>query len=169
VQITIVHGAQTGVDLAAHDAAVHAGIQIAGFVPADGSNEHGPIDPRVLAHLKPLREGGLLQRTIANVTTADAVLAIVEDRHTPYATGGTALSLQAAQSMHKPRRAVDASWPLDRLVTWVREAAAGRECFRLMVCGPRYSRWPGGFMVAYTLVHALCMKLSAPKVSPWRS
>jgi hypothetical protein len=158
-KLIIIHGGQTGVDRGAHIAALEIGLPVEGMMPMEENDEDGPIPYAVARYLTPMKVSGYMQRTVANVMKADAVLAIVEDRQKPYATNGTALALQTARlAIQRPRIAVDEEVKESFVVDWVRGCmssnARGGE-LRLMVCGPRASLWSSGERVADSFVYRL--------------
>ncbi len=94
----IVSGGQTGVDRAALDAAMAAGIETAGWCPRDRRSEDGSIPLRY-----PLRETeakSYAVRTEWNVRDSDATLILVLDR----ISSGTRLTIDSAKSQTKPLR-----------------------------------------------------------------
>jgi hypothetical protein len=68
-QITIISGAQTGVDRAALDAAIACGLDYGGAIPHGRLAEDGPIDLRY-AQLTELKSDDYAVRTRLNVRDA---------------------------------------------------------------------------------------------------
>ena len=97
----IVSGGQTGVDRAALDAAMAAGLEVGGWCPRGRVAEDGGI-----AEIYPLREtpsGQYAQRTEWNVRDSDATLVLTQGK----AAGGTASTMEVAARYGRPRLAVD--------------------------------------------------------------
>lgn len=94
----IVSGGQTGVDRAALDAAIAAGIETSGWCPRDRRSEDGSIPLRY-----PLRETASRSyavRTEWNVRDSDATLILVLDR----ISSGTRLTIDSAKTQTRPLR-----------------------------------------------------------------
>ncbi len=134
----VVSGGQTGVDRAALDAALEAGLQIGGWCPAGRRAEDGAIAARY-----PLRETPgtqYAQRTEWNVRDSDGTLIL----HRGPLSAGTALTARLAAQLDKPCLRVD-------LGTDCGDAAMEQEIARVMdwlrahrirvlnVAGPRES------------------------------
>ncbi len=142
---TVVHsGGQTGVDRAALDAALAAGVPIGGWCPLGRQAEDGPIPARYPLRETPTSE--YAERTRWNVRDADATLVLT--RGAP--TGGTATTVEAAQALGKPLLVVDlaATESVEPVVAWLR--ACGAEV--LNVAGPRESTAPGIYTEASRFV-----------------
>lgn len=157
MKFTIVHGGQTGVDRGAASAGYQS-MPVEGFMPMDECDESGPIPKWVKDPLTPLKVPGLMQRTTANVVASDVILVIVEDRHHPYVTPGSALTLQVARSLSRPRLAVDHETPIAMIEEWIRAARHNNDT-RLMVAGPRRSKWDIGEPIARSIVLRLAERL----------
>ncbi len=131
----VISGGQTGVDQAALDAAVQAGLACGGWCPKDRWSEAGPID-----HRYPLTEtpsADPARRTDFNVRDGDGTLIIAD---TPL-TGGTALTRRLAQRRGRPCLVVD---PRDgsapkAIRRWLTE----HDIRTLNVAGPPESSHPG--------------------------
>lgn len=156
-------GAQSGVDLGAALTALSMDTAIAGFMPADGHNEDGPIPDAVAMHLTRHDRTNPAARTRANVDHADAALVIVEDRRRAGATRGTALTIRLCEAkgwgdslviVDPASHTVSvASWVSARLGRW--HACGNTRPLRLLVAGPRRSLWPDGEREAARFVRAV--------------
>ena len=82
----IISGGQTGVDRAAHDAAIELGIRHAGFVPKGRLSEDGSIPLKY--NIIELENEDYSARTLKNVQYSDGTLIL----HKGEITGGTALT-----------------------------------------------------------------------------
>jgi hypothetical protein len=148
--ITIVHGGQSGVDRGAHDAAIELGWTIAGCMSHDGRDEFGKIPEDVAKFLRPHERPGYAARTDINVRSSDAILIVARDARDPRATPGTALTIDLAA---KQRRCLKIADPRSgrEIAAWIWRDVLGQgelplieaRSVRLMVAGPRESRWPG--------------------------
>jgi hypothetical protein len=131
----VVSGGQTGVDRAALDTALAAGIRCGGWCPRGRRAEDGSIPSRY-----PLLEtpsSAYPERTRRNVYDADATLVLT--RGAP--RGGTALTVALAARAKRPCLVVDLDAPPDP--DRVREWLAAHRVKTLNVAGPRESEQPG--------------------------
>jgi len=144
----VVSGGQTGVDRAALDAALAAGVPCGGWCPRGRAAEDGEIPARYPLRETPSAESP--QRTEWNVRDADATLVLV--RGEPQ--GGTALALRCAARLGKPHLVVDLEGLPDPAAR-IRDFLAERPRGILNVAGPRESECPGIGAEAHALLAAL--------------
>jgi len=143
----IVSGGQTGVDRAALDAALELALPCGGWCPRGRRAEDGPIDARY-----PLTEtpsDDYSQRTAWNVRDSNGTLVLTRDAP----IGGTALTVDVAERLHKPHLVVD-------LARGARPRAAREWLVRnavrvLNVAGPRESGMPGIYADALAFLRAV--------------
>lgn len=136
----VISGGQTGVDRAALDAALAAGLPTGGCCPRGRKAEDGVIPDNY-----PLRELDsplYSSRTEKNVVDADGTLILNKGA----LTEGTKATYDFAIQHGRPCLVVQLD-QLERKETSVRQVTAWIEEYGLRilnVAGPRESKWPGG-------------------------
>lgn len=143
----IVSGGQTGVDRAALDAALAAGIAAGGWCPRGRKAEDGRIPDRY-----PLTETPsprYEQRTRWNVRDSDATLILSPEP----LTGGTAHTREICIRLNKPWFVADPHAP--DAETAVRDWLQRVRPATLNVAGPRESQRPGIHAAALALLQRL--------------
>jgi hypothetical protein len=147
----VISGGQTGVDLAALDAAAAAGVATGGSMPAGFLTEDGPRPGYAARYgVSELPTADYPSRTRRNVADADATLILLHGPGEP--TGGTALTVKAARASGKPylvERIEDGA--AARVAAWLAEVGPAV----LNVAGPRESKSPGVYAAARSLLTAL--------------
>ena len=143
----IVSGGQTGVDRAALDAALAAGLACGGWCPRGRWAEDGPIASRYPLVETP--QATPAQRTAWNVRDADATLVVA--RGAP--RGGTALAIERARAEGRPVLVLDLATECDfaAIESWLDRCATRV----LNVAGPRESEAPGIYAESMRLLTAL--------------
>jgi hypothetical protein len=147
--LKIISGGQSGVDRAALDVALGAGIPCGGWCPRGRLAEDGPIAARY-----PLRETPSQrypERTRWNVRDADATLILTAGP----ADRGTGLTIELARRLERPFLHVDLDQDPDPrdVDAFIERHGVGV----LNVAGPRESRCPGiGARVAGFLRRVRC-------------
>jgi hypothetical protein len=175
--ITVIHGGQSGVDRGAHEAAIDNGWSVSGYMPRGARDEFGKIPTDVARWLREHESPNYAGRTEANVYSCDALLVIVQDADNPRATPGTAKTFDLAAGRNLPRRVVEPSWSAIQIAKWIwrdlfmerpeqqplllephartRDPMPGR----LMIAGPRESKWPGACAVTAGLLRRVGLEL----------
>lgn len=131
----IVSGGQTGVDRAALDLALKAGIPCGGWCPKGRLAEDGPIDPRY--PLKETPSAEYRERTEWNVRDSDGTLILTRGKP----TYGTAMTVDFAKDHEKPCLIVDLEKKNE--VEGVKRWIETNRILVLNVAGPRESKCPG--------------------------
>ncbi len=164
-------------DRGAHEAAIDNGWLVAGHMPRDARDELGPIPPNVARFLRAHEKRSYGARTEANVRDADALLVVVRDADDPRATPGTATTIDLAARRHLRRMIVDPSFSARPIAEWLRRwllvdyarqqllpietraSAPAPSPVRLLVAGPRESRWPGARVETAGLLRRVALEL----------
>ena len=172
--ITVVHGGQTGVDRGAHEAAIDNGWRVAGYMPRDQRDELGRIPEDVARFLVPHEKTNYAARTAANVRTATAALLVVKDAADPRVTPGTAKTIDLAVERGLRRRVVDPSHDASAIARWIWSDLLMVHTLplpfetrvldpiptRLIVAGPRESKWPGARVETAALLRRVARALA---------
>ena len=172
--LTIVHGGQTGADRGGHEAAIDNGWLVTGYMPRDQRDELGKIPDAVARFLVAHEKTSYAARTEANVQMVTAALIVVQDANDPRATPGTAKTIDLVADRHLRRQIVDPTFDVEPIARWIWELlVAGtlplplgpRESTsiqtRLLVAGPRESKWPGARVETAGLLRRVGRALAA--------
>jgi hypothetical protein len=155
--LVIIHSGQTGVERGAHRAAVAAGLSVAGFMPLDKRDELGPIPTEIAEILTPCFDRGPRPAVRANIALASGVLLVVPESLSPEKFTAMSAVMQGIRSARAPSLVADSRTNLDDVVRWTRQLPETSGSTRLMVTGPRGTRWPDGETIARRLVSAIGM------------
>jgi hypothetical protein len=155
--LVIIHSGQTGVERGAHRAAMTAGVALAGFMPLDRRDELGPVPADVAEHLTACFDRGPRPAVRANVSLASGVLLVVPDAERAETFTAMTAVLQAVRSARAPLLVCDGQTNLDDIVWWVRQLPETSGSTRVLVTGPRATRWPEGEGIARRIVGAIGM------------
>jgi hypothetical protein len=131
----VISGGQSGVDRAALDAAIEAGLETGGWCPMGRRAEDGPISRRYPLRETPTR--AYSQRTEWNVRDSDATLILCRGAM----HGGTRLTAGLAMRYGRPRLILDLDTRPDPVIA--RDWVAAQGVRVLNVAGPRQADAPG--------------------------
>lgn len=149
----VVSGGQTGVDRAALDAALDAGLPVGGWCPPGRRAEDGEIPDRYLLRETPTED--YAERTAWNVRDSDGTLIIALEE----LSGGTALTQEEAERRGRPWLRVDpaAADAVSAVRTWIDE-----EDIRVLnVAGPRASEGDRVYQHARSILDRLFSHLGS--------
>jgi hypothetical protein len=150
----LVSGGQTGVDRAALDFAIEAGIDYGGWCPRGGWAEDMATPPGVLASYPRLAETpgrDPEQRTRWNVRDSDATLIVTRAGS---GSPGTERTLALARELGRPHAVADLTARMPTTAIAELLAGLGRDA-TLSVAGPRESEAPGIYAEARELLERL--------------
>lgn len=169
-RINVITGGQTGADRGAWLAARAARFQVGGFAPADMRDENGPIPSLIASTLEPCpNDGGYRERTILNVEISEVVICVVQNAaRTP--SGGTGLTWESADRIKRPRLLVDPNTKQCDVVNFLQRGGAQLvmwrdDAFRIMIAGPRASRWSDAADLAARVVRWIAEAYPQPVVT----
>ena len=149
--MTILSGGQTGVDRAALDVALGAGVAVEGWCPAGRRAEDGVLDERYPLQETPTE--AYAQRTEWNVRDSDATLIVAPIPP----SGGTQWTAACAAEWQRPLWIASVHSPetvplhVPRLVSWL--ATHGIQ--RLNVAGPRASEASTAYAISAAVTQML--------------
>lgn len=142
----VISGGQAGVDRAALDAAIAAGLQVGGWCPRGRKAEDGVIIKRY--PLKETPSAGYAQRTEWNVRDSDGTLIF----YISEMKGGTLLTLKMAKKYGRP------CWCVDLEKSRLHELPLRGPQSVLNVAGPRESQAPGISEQVFMLLEELFLE-----------
>jgi len=143
----VVSGGQTGVDRAALDWAIERSIPHGGWCPLGRKAEDGPIADRY--QLRETQHASYKERTARNVVDSDGTLIL----NIGALDGGTLRTADHAKNQRKPFLVIDlATRDMEgaaaAVLMYLKEARIGI----LNIAGPRESKRPGVYRLAYDLL-----------------
>ncbi len=154
--ICIICGGQTGVDMAAADAAIMNGLNYAGYVPKGRINECGTIPPGYI-HFCESFSNIYSERTYRNVLKSNALLIIINKTYDK----GTRLTHFYANLYSKPVFVID----VNNFVVSVKNSVFQQlktfvsQHKRINIAGPRESNAPGIYKKAFLILDMLFKKI----------
>jgi len=147
----IISGGQTGVDVAALDAAMESGLEYGGSLPRGRLTENGPLPARY-RKMRELSSPQYPVRTEQNVK--DAAATLIFSRGKP--ESGTALTIGMARKHKKPYLHIDLAARRDvEIIDEVRDWLVETNPAVLNVAGNRESKAPGIYRRVYNLLRQI--------------
>lgn len=157
--LVILHTGQTGAERGADRAARAVGFPVQGFCSFEKRDELGALPPEILADLQPCAARGARSALRATLDAATVLLVCVPDGSSPNAETGVEALRRYARKTNKDTRIVDPQTDLVALSRWLHGLGEAR----IMITGPRGTRWPAGERLGWRIVAEL--SLNAPPVA----
>jgi hypothetical protein len=136
---------------------VLAGIPVSGFMPIDRRDELGRLPPSIAASLTACPDRGPRPAVRATIASAGGVLLVVPNAATPAKFVAISAVLAAIRAARCRSFIADGATNLDEVVRWTRTIPELEGQTRIMVTGPRGTRWPDGEALGKRLVTAIAM------------
>ena len=133
------------------------GLAVSGFMPLDKRDELGLVPPDVAALLTPCFDRGPRPAVRANVALASGVLIVVPDARRADKFTAMGPILQAVRSAGLPFMSVDPITHLDQVTTWFSTLEETSGSTRVLVTGPRATRWLDGEGVARRVITSIAI------------
>jgi CheY-like chemotaxis protein len=156
--ITVLHTGQTGVERGACRAARLMQLDVAGFSTFEARDELGHLSIEVVQNLVRCGQRGVRSALRATLESANAVVLALSNADHIRTTPGIASLHRQARLLGIPCWIVDPTSDLTALAIELRklEDAAPHD-LRVLVTGPRLTRWPGGHELGMRVVSELAL------------
>lgn len=146
--LCIISGGQTGVDRAALDAALQAGVSCGGWCPEGRLAEDGVIPAKY--PLTELEGGGYPERTRKNVSDSDGTVII----YSGYINGGTELTRQVCVSKARPLLLIDGTkTDVESASRMISEFVTLNDINTLNIAGPRASKDDRAYHDTFNIIY----------------
>jgi CheY-like chemotaxis protein len=155
--LTVLHTGQTGVERGADRAARAVGMSVEGFCTFEQRDELGSLPPEIIADLVACDQRGARSALRATLERADVLMIAVPDASQPNANTGIEALRRAARAGGVPHWVVDPSTDLDSVSLRIRQLEQTKDPLRLMVTGPRFTRWREGERLGWRLIAQLSL------------
>ena len=126
-------------------------------MPGDQRDELGPLPKNIATLLTPCHERGSRAAVRANLAIASGLVVVIPDARTPDRFTAMRSLIGAARAYKLPYSVVDPSSELDDVRRFVDALPPTSGSVRLMITGPRSTRWPAGERTAWQVVARLAV------------
>lgn len=165
--ITILHTGQTGVERGVDRAARFASFAIGGFCSFEGRDELGALPDEVLQSLMRCNQRGARSALRATLDTAHMLIIVVPELSSANELTGIMALRRQARALKIPHVLVDPKTTLSDVISQVRRLEqVSSEPLRVMITGPRETRWAGGQALGWRLMCEITMSDALAKAPP---
>jgi Circularly permutated YpsA SLOG family len=153
--LIVLHSGQTGVERGVHRAAEATGLRVAGFSTRGRRDELGRLPDNISSVLTPCHQDGPRAALRATLSIASGLVILVPDATRFKSYAGVSELVRAGRE--KPIEIIDPRADESYLTRFVDTLPYSNDPVRLMITGPRGTRWPEGERVAWQLVAGLAI------------
>jgi hypothetical protein len=155
--LVITHTGQTGVERGADRAARTLGFAVEGFCTFEGRDEIGPLPADLLADLLRCPRRGARSAVRATLEQSNVVVIVVPRVSQANINAGVEALRRLARAADVPHWLVDPFTDLDEVTARLRRMELATDPLRVMVTGPRLTRWQGGERLGWQVVGQLAL------------
>ena len=148
MSVILLHSGQSGVERGAQRAAVTLGIPVTGVCSKDCRDEFGPFPPELAGTLTVAPIRGSRAVVAANLDLASAVVIVVPEAPAVTSFTGMGDLIRQARRRDVPALVADPTTDPGAVRAWLTQVSATR----VLVTGPRKTRWPEGERAGWSLV-----------------
>jgi len=165
VALIILHTGQTGVERGADRAARAVGFPVDGFCTYERRDELGVLSVEITRDLVACTQRGARSAWRATLETASVLVIAVPDAAHPNTYTGIEALRRSARTAGVPHWLVDPKSDLDQIAERLRKLDLDPlKPLKVMVTGPRYTRWREGERLGWRVVAQLSLTVaSAPR------
>jgi CheY-like chemotaxis protein len=162
--LVVLHTGQSGVERGADRAARAVGIAVSGVCTFEQRDELGALPAEILADLTPASRRGARTALRDTLDTASVLVIAVPDASSANETVGMEALRRAARAAGVPHWVVDPISDYDELGTRLRRMEPLSDPLRVMITGPRATRWRDGERIGWRTIAQLSLApVTAPK------
>lgn len=155
--LVITHTGQSGVERGADRAARTVGFEVEGFCTFEQRDELGALPPEIVGDLTPCPQRGARSALRATLEQANVLVIAVPDASRANTNAGVEALRRNARLAGVPHWVVDPIADLDEVATKLRRMELATEPMRVMITGPRLTRWREGERLGWRVVAQLSL------------
>jgi CheY-like chemotaxis protein len=155
--LLITHTGQSGVERGADRAARTVGFTVEGFCTFEQRDELAVLPPEILADLTPCPQRGARSALRATLERANVLVIAVPDVSEANSNAGVEALRRSARLAGVPHWVVDPLSDLDEVATKFRRMELVTDPLRVMISGPRLTRWRDGERLGWRVVAQLSL------------
>jgi CheY-like chemotaxis protein len=159
--LIIMHSGQSGVERGADRAARTVDFPVGGYCAFEQRDELGALPPEIRASLTPCARKGARSALRATLELSDVLVVAVPSSVQANEVAGIEPLRRLARARGVPHWVVDPITDVDVMNTRIRRMEQNSGLVRVMVTGPRLTRWSGGERLGFHVVANLSLATAA--------
>ena len=132
-------------------------MQVEGFCTYERRDEFGALPTEILSNLVACEQRGARSAMRATLERADLLVIGVLDTSQANRNTGVEALRRAARAGGVPHLIVDSATDLDAISLLIRQRELANDPLRIMITGPRYTRWREGERLGWRLIAQLSL------------